>query len=97
MIVLGKRIKQARELKKMTQETLAEMIGVSRTAIARWESGETDPTVEHLISLSNLLDVNASYLLGTNNKDHIIEILKEMSATLDQIAAMLREETINND
>lgn len=94
MIVLGKRMKHARVLKKMTQETLAEKIGVSRTAIARWESGETNPTVDHLIKICNLLEVNASFLLGTNNKEHIIEILKEMSATLDQIASMMREETI---
>ena len=41
MIVVGKRIRQARVLAGLTQEQLAEKIGVSRTAIVRWESAET--------------------------------------------------------
>jgi len=43
MLVLGKRIRLARERAGLTQEAMAEAIGVSRTAVARWETGDNEP------------------------------------------------------
>lgn len=46
-----------------TQEQLAEMIGVSRQAISRWEAGETVPEAALLIRLCDVYHVSADYLL----------------------------------
>lgn len=48
---------------KMTQEFVAEAIGVSRQAVSKWENGTTDPSTSNLIALANLYGVSAEELL----------------------------------
>lgn len=49
---------QLRKLKNMTQEDLAGRIGVSRQAVAKWESGETTPDLEKAKSLADAFGVS---------------------------------------
>lgn len=46
-----------------TQEDVAEKLGVSRQAVARWEAGETTPELKLLHGLCKLFDVSADYLI----------------------------------
>ena len=46
-----------------TQEDLAEKLGVSRQAVARWEAGETTPEMAMLIGLCRVFNVSADYLI----------------------------------
>lgn len=48
---------QLRKLHQMTQEALAEKVGVSRQALAKWESGETVPDLEKCRLLAELFDI----------------------------------------
>ena len=93
MLIVGKRIRQARVLAGLTQEKLAEMIGVSRTAIVRWEAAETEPTLDHLIALTVALHVSADYLLGINDSDQTLDVLTEMVSKLDRIISEMKDET----
>lgn len=52
-----------RREKGLSQESLSEIIGVSRQAIAKWEAGQSYPDIENLISLSNLLKVSIDKLI----------------------------------
>lgn len=61
---LGKRIRAARESAGFTQESLSEAIGVSRSAVARWENNDIEPKIENLICLSEVLRVSTDSLLG---------------------------------
>lgn len=65
---LGQRIHSARESAGFTQEALAEAIGVSRTAVARWENGDIEPKLQNLICLAQSLNVSTDWLLGIQNK-----------------------------
>ena len=47
----------------MTQEFVAEAIGVSRQAVSKWESGASDPSTTNLIALANLYGLTAEELL----------------------------------
>ena len=49
---------QIRKLKKMTQEDVAEKVGVSRQAVAKWEAGETTPDLEKARLLAEMLGVS---------------------------------------
>ena len=49
---------QLRKLKQLTQEDVAEAVGVSRQAIAKWESGETMPDLGKCKVLAELFDVS---------------------------------------
>lgn len=48
---------------KMTQEFVAESLGVSRQAVSKWESGTADPSTSNLLALAKLFGVSAEELL----------------------------------
>lgn len=60
---LGKVLKQHRVDCKMTQEFVAESLGVSRQAVSKWESGVSDPSTTNLMALAKLFGVSAEDLL----------------------------------
>ena len=60
---LGEVLKQHREECKMTQEFVAESIGVSRQAVSKWETGASDPSTSNLLILAKLFNSTAEELL----------------------------------
>ncbi|HHW21477.1 MAG TPA: helix-turn-helix transcriptional regulator [Clostridiaceae bacterium] len=60
---LSDRIQMLRKSKGMSQEELADKIGVSRQAISKWESEQSTPDIEKVVLLSELFDVTTDYLL----------------------------------
>lgn len=60
---LGEVLKQHREECKMTQEFVAESIGVSRQAVSKWETGASDPSTSNLLALAKLFNTTAEELL----------------------------------
>lgn len=60
---LGEALKANRTRCKMTQEFVAESIGVSRQAVSKWESGTSDPSTSNLLALANLYGISAEDLL----------------------------------
>ena len=61
---IGKVIKQARLNKKITQEQLAEALGVTTQAVSKWETDCSYPDITLLPSIANFLDISADELLG---------------------------------
>lgn len=53
-----------RRMKGLSQEELAEQVGVSRQAVSKWENGETAPDLQKLLALSETLEVSLDYLCG---------------------------------
>lgn len=65
------RIKQARTKKGYNQEYVAQMLGVSRQAVSKWETGQTQPDTKNLIALAKLLDTNIDHLAnGAESTPH---------------------------
>ena len=60
---LGEVLKQHREECKMTQEFVAESIGVSRQAVSKLETGASDPSTSNLLTLAKLFNTTAEELL----------------------------------
>ncbi len=60
---LGESIKQYRVERKMTQEFVAEHLGVSRQAVSKWENGTADPSTSNLLALAKLFGISAEELL----------------------------------
>ena len=48
---------------KMTQEFVAETIGVSRQAVSKWENGTSDPSTSNLFALAKLYGISVEELL----------------------------------
>ena len=60
---LGEVIKKHRTEHKMTQDFVAEYLGVSRQAVSKWESGASDPSTSNLIALAKLFGLAPEELL----------------------------------
>lgn len=60
---LADSIQSLRKAKGISQEELAERVGVSRQAVSKWESGQSIPDLEKIISLSDFFEVTTDYLL----------------------------------
>ena len=60
---LGEVLKKHRVRCKMTQEFVAESLGVSRQAVSKWETGTADPSTSNLLALAKLFGISAEELL----------------------------------
>ena len=63
-IVVGKRLKEIRMKRGMSQQKLGDLIGVTKVSICGYENGTRVPTIDNLIKLSDALNVTVDYLLG---------------------------------
>ncbi|MDP4177454.1 MAG: helix-turn-helix domain-containing protein [Bacillota bacterium] len=60
----GIRLKKLRKNSNMSQDDLGKLLGLGRTAIANWETNQTEPTGENIIRLAEIFKVTTDYLLG---------------------------------
>lgn len=85
-MTLGEKIASARKEKGMTQEMLAEQLGVTRQAVARWETGKCMPDYAVVKSLCQGLEITVAELMDgeeteeksirTYDNDKIMDLLK---------------------
>lgn len=80
MITLGNNIKRYRKERKITQDQLAQVLGVSDQAVSRWENGMTYPDIELLPTIALYFGVSMDDLMGMEafkDESEIEEILKK--------------------
>lgn len=66
---LYEKLYELRRASGMSQEELAEKLGVSRQAVSKWESGATQPELQKLIELSKLYSVSVDELLSLEHAE----------------------------
>ncbi|MBD5136615.1 MAG: helix-turn-helix transcriptional regulator [Lachnospiraceae bacterium] len=81
-MTFGEKLKTIRRHANMSQEKLAEKIGVSRQAITKWETDRGIPDIENIIAISKLFDISVDELISeqksTNNQtDYLYESVTE--------------------
>ncbi|MBO5953259.1 MAG: helix-turn-helix transcriptional regulator [Oscillospiraceae bacterium] len=85
--LIAKRIRQYRHLEKISQETLADLAGVSDTYIRKLEAGQRTPSVETIITLAAVLNTTPDHLLLPtsglikSNSGSIMELLNDCTPT----------------
>ena len=81
--MISMRIRELRKQAKLSQEMMAEKIGVSRQAITKWETGLGVPDIENLIAIADLFKLSLDELMGrdieheTLAKDYLYESVTE--------------------
>ncbi|MGB9661248.1 MAG: helix-turn-helix domain-containing protein [Moorellaceae bacterium] len=75
--MLTERLRKLREQAGLTQEELAKLLGVERSTISRYESGNRDPSSEMLDRLAKFFNVSVDYLLGRTDDPRTIEQINE--------------------
>ena len=81
----GKRLKEIRLIRGMTQEELAEMLNINKQHVSRMERGVTACSIDLLIELSCHLQISTDYLLmgiepdTRRQKEEILEVIGKLS------------------
>jgi len=70
---IGKKIMELRKKKGLSQEELAEKVGVARQTISKWELGETSPDLKQSKELSKIFNVSLDELVDNDIKNVLIE------------------------
>ena len=65
---MGARLAQERRKQNLTQEQLAEQLGVTRQAVSRWESDTAYPETDKILRMAALFNVSCDYLLGVSEE-----------------------------
>lgn len=60
---LSERIALARKQAGLSQEQLGDQLGVSRQAVSKWESGQTNPDIQYIAAMCRLLEISSDWLL----------------------------------
>ena len=80
---IGEKIMQARKTKGMTQDTLAQLVNVSRQTVSHWENGRAMPDVATAAQLSKVLDVN--FLADEAAEDAAVQSPEAMPAVQESV------------
>ena len=92
-LTIGENIRKLRREKDMTQERLAELLGVTYQSVSRWENGTAYPDMELLPPLAQLFGVSVDALLGMPEEEKLarskkmISDLKSLSPCLQRSGA----------
>lgn len=81
-----------RKNKGYTQETLADKLGVSRQAVAKWESGQIYPDISNLIQISDLMSVSVDYLV--KDRDCAVNIIVQSNTDIDELISFRLEANV---
>ena len=94
---LGKNIQKYRKLNKITQEKLAEIIGVEINSISSIETGKYFPSPENLIKIANALNTNISNLFYFKEDCSCDDYIEEINRNIKLLANdKTKLESINN-
>lgn len=74
-MTLGEKIALLRSQKKLTQERLAQALGISRASLAKYETNKNEPDLDTIRKIANFFDVSIDYLLdNTTSKKQSVDI-----------------------
>lgn len=96
-MTLSDRLQALRKEKNLSQEQLAEKLGVSRQAISKWESSQATPDINNILKLSEIYNVSTDYILlgktmvsQTVSAGSIIDTEKKKFKKLPDMPAFLK-------
>jgi transcriptional regulator with XRE-family HTH domain len=90
MIKTGSFLQELRKEKGLTQEQLADQLGVARRTVSRWETGNNMPDLDILVELADLYSVDLREILSGERKNE--QMNEELKETVLQVADYTSEE-----
>ena len=89
------RIKELRKKKKVTQQEVAEAIGITRRGFQKWENGESQIKSNNAKQLADYFGVSVGYLLG--NDEVPKNLIEELELQLDYVLTQTEKEDLENN
>ena len=89
----GKKLKALRNSQNLTQQQLANQIGVAKSIISYYESGDRFPSYDVLVKISYIFHVSTDYLLGVERTRtlNVSDLSDDDIAVLETVANALRK------
>ena len=102
---VGERIKSLRKANDMTQKEFAELIGVSRSTLAGYETNKIEPSLNVITRMANKFDLSPAYFLrnnivalpNNNTTEDIIDELDKILTTIEHKDVIFNNRIISND
>ena len=82
-MTIGKRIKDARKAKRLTQAQLADALGVERAAVTQWETDKTVPSPSNWPKLAAAVDRDVDWLMSGDDRREAAATLIDLYGRLD--------------
>ena len=92
-MIFSEKLQILRKNKGLTQEALADKLGVSRQAVAKWEAGQVYPDITNLIQISDLMNVSVDYLV--KDQDCSVSVKPQTATDLDELIAFRLEANVH--
>ncbi len=90
-IKIGSFLKELRKEKNLTQESLAEQLGISNRTVSRWETGSNMPDISMLVELAEFYDVSIPEIINGERKSENMN--QETKETAEKMAEYSKKET----
>ncbi len=84
---IGETIRKYRKEREMTQEQLAQLLGITASAVNKWEKGNACPDIALLAPIARALGISLDMLLAYHEKltkDEVGDILEELKERMDK-------------
>ena len=92
---IGGRITELRNDKKLSQGQLADLLGVSRQAVSKWENDKTSPDTLNLIRLADVLDTEIEYLATGKHPVYLpAPVVVNVSEKVDKVVERVVEKPV---
>ena len=69
----GKKLRERREAKKISQNELAKLIEAHHSAIGKYERDEVRPSIDVVVKIADVLNTTVGYLLGETNDTNVLQ------------------------
>lgn len=91
---IGQKIKEARTSQNLTQEYIADTVGINTSHISNIETNKTKVSLTTLVLICNVLDVSVDYILGENLNNPSLAIDREISRELQDFNKEKKEQLL---
>lgn len=91
MSTFGKKLRECREAKGLSQKELAKLLNTSYSVIGKYERDEMLPSIEAAKKIAKLIDTTIGYLLGETEQDSVLKS-PDMLKRLNEIDKMEKED-----
>ncbi|MGL4391078.1 MAG: helix-turn-helix domain-containing protein, partial [Carnobacterium maltaromaticum] len=98
MLEIGKKIKELRLSKKLTQKDLAKILNVTPQAISKWERNESNPDIQMLVTLSKYFNISVDDILGNKNENFFGSFLSKIKGNkkMEKVTKKKQSEDFEN-
>ena len=88
----GLRLRELREKKRLSQQQLADWLGLTRSSISNYENNTQTPPADTLVRLADIYGVSVDYLLGVKNDRKRVLVIKGLTPSQEKALEILAEE-----